>query len=67
MNEQYFLTISEIQQLKCNLSDTDYVVLKIAEGAASSSDYTDTLALREQWRARINELEKELNQHAESK
>lgn len=50
----------EITVLKRKLSQTDYVVIKIAEGVATTEEYTEVLAERKQWRARINELETEL-------
>ena len=46
-----------IAELKANLSATDYVVIKIAEGAATTEDYADVIAKRQQWRAEINSLE----------
>lgn len=47
----------EILNLKQYLSNTDYVVLKIAEGVATATDYADVLTQRQEARARINELE----------
>lgn len=46
--------ITELKQL---LSDTDYIVIKIAEGSATASEYADVIAQRKAWRAEINELE----------
>ena len=60
MNENAILIQAEITQLKMNLADTDYVAIKIAEGAATADDYADVLAQRQEWRDRINALEKEL-------
>lgn len=51
---------SQIWALKANLQETDYVVVKIAEGAATAEDYADIIAQRADWRAQINELESEL-------
>ena len=48
----------EIAQLKSNLVKSDYCVIKIAEGVATSEEYAEILTQRQQWRARINELEK---------
>ena len=48
---------SRIAELKAKLAATDYVVIKIAEGAATLADYAATIADRERWRAEINELE----------
>ena len=53
-------TIDEqIAQLKQNLLDTDYVVIKIAEGAADKSEYANVIKQRQEWRDKINELEVE--------
>lgn len=49
----------ELNRLKQNLRETDYTVIKIAEGAATREEYEDIIAQRIQWRARINELEGE--------
>lgn len=49
-DEQIFL-------LKQNLKDTDYVILKIAEGVATTEEYADVIAQRQEWRKQINELE----------
>ncbi len=51
---------TEIAELKRKLSDTDYAIIKIAEGAATAEEYADIIAQRETWRNRINELEKEI-------
>lgn len=61
MNENAILIQAEITQLKENLAETDYVAIKIAEGAANADDYVDVLVQRQEWRDRINALEKELN------
>lgn len=47
----------EIAELKAKLTATDYIAAKIAEGAATREEYTEELAERAAWRARINELE----------
>lgn len=47
----------KIQRLKQKLADTDYVVIKIAEGAATMEEYADVIAKRQQWREEINVLE----------
>ena len=61
---QRYVTVQEEQrraqrivQLKQMLSDTDYMVIKIAEGAAAPEEYADVIALRQAWRYEINELE----------
>ena len=46
-----------IEELKQYLSDTDYVVIKIAEGVATAEEYTDVIANRQAWRAEINQLQ----------
>jgi hypothetical protein len=43
-NEERIRTLKEL------LADTDYVVLKVAEGAASTADYADKIAQRQAWR-----------------
>lgn len=47
----------QIAELKRKLSETDYAVIKIAEGAATAADYADLIAQRKTWRAEINKLE----------
>ena len=54
------LAAAEIAELKQKLSDSDYAIIKIAEGAATAEEYADIIAQRAIWRARINELEKEI-------
>ena len=46
-----------IEVLKAQLAETDYTVIKIAEGAATAADYADLIAQRQMWRAEINDLE----------
>lgn len=46
-----------IEVLKAQLAETDYAVIKIAEGAATAADYVDLIAQRQVWRAEINDLE----------
>ena len=48
-----------INQLKMQLSATDYVVIKIAEGVATAEEYAELIAQRQQWRQEINALEAE--------
>lgn len=51
-------SVSErIAALKAQLAETDYAVIKIAEGAATAADYADLIAQRQTWRAEINDLE----------
>ena len=54
LKDQYRL---EIQQLKKQLSDTDYKAIKYAEGQISESEYSAIRELRQGYRDRINELE----------
>lgn len=58
------LIAQEIIVLKRNLEDTDYQALKYAEGALSEEEYAEMKAQRQQWRAKINELEEKLSQNA---
>ena len=66
-NQQIY---DQINQLKHNLSQTDYIALKLAEALADDNqslinqiktDYATELNNRKVWRARINELEAQLN------
>lgn len=49
--------VERIAQLKQQLSDTDYAVIKISEGAATPEEYAEVIAQRQAWRAEINQLE----------
>lgn len=46
-----------IAELKAALADTDYMVLKIVEGAATLADYANTIKQRAAWRKEINDIE----------
>ena len=48
---------AEIADCKQRLAETDYVVIKIAEGVATCEDYADVISERAALRERINELE----------
>lgn len=48
--------VSRIYALMDNLSQTDYIACKIAEGAATAEEYAEMLAQRAAWRREINEL-----------
>mgnify|MGYP001031908909 FL=1 len=50
----------EILDLKEKLLETDYKALKYAEGVLTESEYEPIKQRRQEWRRRINELEKEL-------
>ena len=54
LRDQYRI---EIQQLKKQLSDTDYKAIKFAEGQISEEEYASVKAERQGYRDRINELE----------
>ena len=54
------LAEQRIAELKGNLFNTDYVVLKIAEGAATLDEYSEVIQQRAAWRKEINELELKL-------
>ena len=43
-----------------NLSSTDYVAAKIAEGAATREEYADVLAQRVSWREEVNAADAEI-------
>lgn len=53
------LVSRRIDDLKRKLTDTDYVVIKIAEGVATAEEYAETIANRKAWREEINVLEKQ--------
>ncbi len=48
-----------IAELKRSLSETDYTVIKIAEGSATAEEYAAVIEQRRAWRAEINRLEAE--------
>ena len=50
-----------IEELKQKLNETDYCVLKIAEGSATHDDYSEIIAKRREWRKEINNLEESTN------
>lgn len=52
---------NRIAELKRMLSETDYIVLKIADGSATKKEYSEKIAQRQQWRTEINNLESEEN------
>ena len=51
---------SQIAELKQKLDDTDYAIIKIAEGSATHSEYADLIEQRKVWRNEINRLEIEI-------
>ncbi len=54
---QSLINKERIKELKKNLSKTDYITAKIAEGAATKEEYADVIAQRQAWRDEINELQ----------
>lgn len=54
---EYEKAQARIAGLKKLLADSDYVVIKIAEGVSTTDDYSEILNSRKAWRAEINELE----------
>lgn len=50
----------EIQERKNYLTDTDYAIIKIAEGSATPGEYEDVIARRKLAREQINEYERQL-------
>jgi hypothetical protein len=46
------------------LAETDYIVLKIAEGSATKKEYAEKIAQRQAWRTEINDLEAEETENA---
>jgi hypothetical protein len=50
-------TEKQIAILKQKLADTDYAVIKIAEGVATVEEYTDVITQRQAWRTEISQLE----------
>ena len=47
---------ARIAELKRLLADSDYIAIKIAEGAATAKEYADVIEQRKAWRAELNEL-----------
>lgn len=52
----------EIHQLKQYLQETDYIVIKIAEGEEPTAEALAIISKRKEARSRINELEAELQE-----
>lgn len=59
-NEEYAGIMAEIAALKQLLSRADYMGMKLVDGAITEDDYAEVKAKKQQWRARINELEAQL-------
>ena len=47
----------QINELKQMLADTDYIVIKVAEGMATWDEYPEIKEQRQTWRNEINKLE----------
>lgn len=56
--------LAERADLMSKLNDLDYIGVKIATGRATPDEYTDQIALMNQYAARINEIDAELQQLA---
>lgn len=50
---------ARISELKNNLAETDYVVIKIAEGEATREEYEEVLDKRRAWREELRLLQGE--------
>ena len=61
MDERVNDIINEINGLKIILRDNDYKTIKYVEGCISEEEFSEYKKKRAEYRARINELEKELN------
>lgn len=48
---------ARIYELKKLLAETDYVVIKIAEGVTTAEEYAGIITQRQEWREEINQLE----------
>lgn len=53
----------QMLDLKTKLVETDYVVIKIAEGVSSKDEYSGLLAARDEWRKQLNRLEVEYDEY----
>ena len=47
----------KIGEYKGKLFETDYIILKVMEGAATFADYPNILTRRQEWRDKISECE----------
>lgn len=50
----------ELLTVLSNLSSTDYIACKIAEGVATKEEYSEVLAQRQQWREQVNLLKNQI-------
>ena len=53
---------NQIEDLKEQLRETDYCVIKIAEGSGTLKEYAELIAQRKEWRSQINELLSKIEQ-----
>ena len=67
-NSYEYELMASIDEYKCKLSETDYIVVKIAESQVLGEDvvpllveYSEEIKNRKIYRQRINELQEELN------
>lgn len=58
---QSLINQEKINELKQKLSETDYIIIKIAEGSATKEEYADIIGQRQEWRDEINELQSTSN------
>ena len=47
---------NRIAELKQNLAESDYAIIKIAEGVACKEEYADIIEQRQAWRDELNKL-----------
>lgn len=60
INKQINQKSARINEIMCELTKTDYIGIKIAEGAATKTEYADIRAQRQEWREEINQLQSEI-------
>lgn len=53
---QSLINQEKITELKQKLSETDYIIIKIAEGSATKEEYADIIKQRQEWRKELNDL-----------
>ena len=56
------LVAKRIAELKALLQNTDYMILKVVEGATTLAEVAETVKKRAAWRKEINELEVEIRE-----
>lgn len=64
--QSYDIKFNQVEELKKNLSDTDYIVTKAMEyqitGKPIPTDYNQILVDRDSWRDQINTLQNEMEE-----